>query len=62
MTTIVCRVCGTSLSGVDEVLLHAERAHPSGAHSGGDILCPGCPTTFRQLLQLQRHLIDAHGM
>ena len=63
MSTVVCRECGLQLSTIDEALHHAESAHPAAAGGpAGDILCPGCPATFRQLLQLQRHLTDTHGM
>ena len=63
MTSMVCRKCGASLSSIDEVLHHAESTHPAvSPNSAGDHLCPGCPATFRQLLLLQRHLADAHGM
>lgn len=62
MPSGVCRECGMSLSTVDEALSHAERAHPGiSPNSAGEFLCPGCPATFRKLLQLQRHLIEAHG-
>lgn len=63
MPSMVCRECGTSLSTIDEVLRHAEGAHPvRSPNPSADYLCPGCPATFRQLLQLQRHLAQAHGM
>ena len=63
MPTMVCQTCGASLPTVDDVIQHAEGAHPvpTGIASG-DILCPGCPATFRQMLQLRRHLTQAHAM
>lgn len=63
MPLMVCRVCGTSLGTVDDVLHHAETAHPTRGPDGpGDLLCPGCPMTFRQLVQLKRHVAQAHAM
>jgi len=63
MPTMVCGKCGASLPTVDVVIQHAETAHPvSHGNAPGDILCPGCPATFRQILQLKRHLAQAHGM
>ena len=63
MPPINCGQCGASLANVDEVLSHAENAHPSKSHTpSGEIICPGCPGTFRQLVLLKRHLLEAHGM
>lgn len=58
-----CLQCGASLSTIDEVVSHAESAHPTLSRTpSGDIVCPGCPGSFRQLVLLRRHLSDAHGM
>ncbi len=63
MPTMICGQCGASLANVDEVLHHAESAHPSKSRTpSGDILCPGCPGAFRQLVLLRRHVVEAHGM
>jgi len=63
MASLQCRECGMSLQTVDEVLQHLESAHPrSMPNPSGEYLCPGCPATFRQILQLQRHLGEAHGL
>jgi uncharacterized C2H2 Zn-finger protein len=62
MPSMTCKECGAELRSIDEVIQHAESAHPHSSHSPPeDFLCPGCPASFRQILQLQRHLSEAHG-
>jgi len=60
---MTCGECGAQLGTSDEVIQHLESAHPvAGRGASADFLCPGCPATFRQVLQLKRHLTEAHGM
>ena len=62
MQSIVCGQCGVTLSSVDQVIQHVETAHPTQSRNqSGDFLCPGCPGAFHQILQLRRHLSEAHG-
>ena len=63
MPTIACQECGAKLQTVDEVIRHAETAHPpTNPGAPREYLCPGCPSKFREILQLQRHLAAAHSM
>lgn len=63
MPSMTCNECGASLTSLDDVMRHVETAHPTSSHNpSGDIVCPGCPATFRQLVVLRRHLTEAHGM
>jgi len=63
MPSMTCRECGAPLNSADEVILHLESVHPiANPGASEDRLCPGCPAKFRQVLQLKRHLTEAHGM
>jgi uncharacterized C2H2 Zn-finger protein len=63
MPMMNCGQCGTQLRSIDDVIQHAETAHPhSNRNAQGELVCPGCPAAFRQIVQLQRHLAEAHGM
>jgi uncharacterized C2H2 Zn-finger protein len=63
MPSMNCGQCGASLGTIDAVVQHAESAHPHpGGNPSGDVLCPGCPASFREIIQLRRHLSSAHGM
>ncbi len=63
MPEMTCNQCGAPLSTADGALEHMQTMHLATSRSAsGDYLCPGCPGAFHQLVQLKRHLSQAHAI